>query len=132
MHRLQLLFVILLLCSTISPAQTASADTQTLQNLVNEVHQLRQDLKSMATAMERGQILFYRLQIQQAAVDRAIQRLDDARAKLASVEASRREIASALKYFEDKEAKSPGEQKDFADIITQDKIRLESLQSDEQ
>lgn len=86
----------------------------------------------MATGMQRAQILFYRLQIQQAAVDRAIQRLDDARAKLASAEANRREIATALKYYEEKEAKSPGEQKDFADLIPQVKTRLESLLSDEQ
>lgn len=132
MHRVQLLVLILLLFSVVSSAQTGSADAQTLQNLVSEVHQLRQDLKSMASGMQRAQILFYRLQIQQAAVDRAIQRLDDAREKLASVEGNRRQIATALKYFEDKEAKSPGEQKDFADIVAQDKTRLESLQSDEQ
>lgn len=134
MHRLQLLFAILLLFSEASLAQTATADTQTLQNLVNEVHQLRQDLKSMATGMQRAQILFYRLQIQQTAVDRAIQRLDDARTKLEAAQSSRRDIAGVVKYMEDKEAtaKTPAEQKDRADELSQAKLRLESLQSDEQ
>ena len=132
MHRSWLLFVILLLFPAVSPAQTASADTQTLQNLVNELHQLRQDLKTMATAMERGQILFHRLQIQQAAVDRAMQRLDDARAKLASVEANRKEVAASLKFLEGKEAKSSTEQKDVEEVVAQFKARLEGYVSDEQ
>lgn len=134
MRRLQLLVVILLLFSAISPAQTASADTQSLQNLVNEVHQLRQDLKTMATGMQRAQILFHRLQIQQAAVDRALQRLDDARTKLEATQSNRRDIASMIKYLEDKEtsAKTPADQKDRAEELSQIKLRLESLQSEEQ
>jgi hypothetical protein len=51
--------------------------------------------------MRSAQILLSRLQIQEVAVSRASQHLDDARCKLAEVQVVVRSEASEIKHFED-------------------------------
>jgi len=64
--------------STACFGQTTPGDSQTLQALLSEVRQLRQDLQTTTIAAQRAQILLYRLQGQEAAVARASQRIDEA------------------------------------------------------
>jgi hypothetical protein len=56
------LFLSLLLSSTACFGQTTTGDSQTLQALLSEVRQLRQDLQITTIAAQRAQILIYRLQ----------------------------------------------------------------------
>jgi isoleucyl-tRNA synthetase len=87
--------------ATVALAQTTSSDSQTLQALLGEVRQLRQDLQVSLTRMQSAQILLSRLQIQEVAVTRASQHLDDARSKLAEVQVVMKSEAAEIKHFED-------------------------------
>jgi len=80
--------------------QTPAKETETLQSLLVEVHQLRQDIEAITLASQRVQIALYGLQIQDAAVARAAQRLDDARNRRLGAEAGREHTASQLQMME--------------------------------
>ena len=101
MRRTYFLIVVVFGMAAATFAQTTSSDSQTLQSLLAEVRQLRQDLQVSLTRMQSAQILLSRLQIQEVAVSRASQHLDDARSKLAEVQVVIRSEASEIKHFED-------------------------------
>src|ERR1035438_3434371 len=101
MNRSSLAAVGLLFCSTVCFGQTTTADSQTLQALLSEVRQLRQDMQITIIATQRAQILIYRLQGQEAAVLRTSQRLDEARDKLARTQEERKHVAIEVKHYED-------------------------------
>jgi hypothetical protein len=84
--------------------QTTLVDTQTLKTLLTEVHGLRQDLQSSLARIQSAQILISRLQIQEVAVSRASQHLDDARSKLAEVQVVEKSEATEIKHLEDKQS----------------------------
>jgi len=101
MRRTYFFIVVLFGMATATFAQTTSSDSQTLQALLAEVRQLRQDLQVSLTRIQSAQILLSRLQIQQVAVSRASQHLDDARSKLAEVQVVIRSEAAEIKHYED-------------------------------
>src|SRR5580693_4067332 len=82
--------------------QKPAKEPDTLQALMLEVHQLRQDIEAMTVASQRVQIALYALQMQDAAVARAAQRLDSARDRRSGAEAHRDRTASAIQGLEDK------------------------------
>src|SRR2546428_11236927 len=136
-HMRRSLFLVLGLfaVSTSAFGQTTSTDSRTLQALLVEVRQLRQDLQTITVATQRAQILLYRLQVQEGAVARASQRLDDARAKLAETQSARKKLAAQIKSSEDfvsNTENSPGDRKQIEGWLPQGKARLESLESEEQ
>lgn len=94
--------------ATATFAQTTSSDSQTLQALLTEVRQLRQDLQASLAKMQSAQILLSRLQIQEVAVSRASQHLDDARSKLAEVRIVLKSEAAEVRQLED-HSPNPGE-----------------------
>lgn len=107
--------------------QATSSDSQTLQALLTEVRELRQDLLSSLARVERAQILLALVQTQQANVVRASEGLNDARAKLADAEDRQKHIAIGLKQVEDElsgEA-NPAQQKALQDRINHFKPELE-------
>ncbi|OLB16724.1 MAG: hypothetical protein AUH16_12580 [Acidobacteria bacterium 13_2_20CM_57_7] len=127
----QLLFVLsLLLFPTACLAQTTPNDSKTLQSLLLEVRQLRQDLQTTTIAGQRAQILIYRVQGQEAAVARASQRLDEFREKLARIQDERKHVAADVKRFEDSLSSSenpPTQRKEIEQgMLPQLKTRLES------
>jgi len=133
----QLLFVLsLLLFPTACLAQTTPNDSKTLQSLLLEVRQLRQDLQTTTIAGQRAQILIYRVQGQEAAVARASQRLDEFREKLARIQDERKHVAADVKRFEDSLSSSenpPTQRKEIEQgMLPQLKTRLESLENQEQ
>jgi hypothetical protein len=71
--------VLLLALSFPALAQSPSPDAAVTQALLTEIRQLRQDLQTTAAAVLRAQIVMYRIQAQATLVNRATQRLDDAR-----------------------------------------------------
>ncbi len=101
MRRTYSLIVVVFGMAAATFAQTTSPDSQTLQALLTEVRQLRQDLQVSLTTVESVQVLLSRLQIQEVAVSRASQHLDDARSKLAEVQVVVRSEAAEIKHFED-------------------------------
>src|SRR5438067_2546285 len=80
MRRRFLLFAPLFAITTVF-AQSTPLDPQTMQTLLVEVRQLRQDLQTAAATIQRVQIVMYRLQNQISQLDRASQRLDEARGR---------------------------------------------------
>ena len=90
------LLVVLLLCWHPARGQSSGTDTRSTQALVEEVRGLRQDLRSATTATQRAQILLFRTQVQSAAVDRAAQRLDQARQKVREVQDRRNHFVQEL------------------------------------
>src|ERR1035437_4740861 len=80
--------------------QTPAKDSDTLQSLLMEVRQLRQAIEAMTAAAQRVQIALSALQMQDAVVARAAQRLDDARNKCAGAEAKRQHMATEIQELE--------------------------------
>lgn len=134
MVRICFFIVALLMPSTAALGQSASTDSQTLQALLAEVRQLRQDLQATTVAAQRAQILLYRVQVQEAATTRASLRVDEARVKLAEIQSNRKNLAAQLKHFEDLQTHTdnPAERKNMENVIPQIKARLETAADDEQ
>ncbi len=135
MHRSCLLIPVLLLIAAPVFGQSTSTDSQTLQALLAEVRQLRHDLQTTTIAAQRAQILLYRLQGQEAAVARASQKLDDARARLTETQSNRTKLTSDIKRHEDfvsTTENSPTERKQVEESLTQLKGKLASLENEEQ
>src|SRR5215471_123569 len=82
LRSLLILFGLLLASTTTYSQRALSADSQTLQALLEEVRQLRQDLRTTSVTSVRAQILLHRVQIQEAAVVRLSQRAENAQARL--------------------------------------------------
>ncbi|MGD0300203.1 MAG: hypothetical protein ABSE86_24195 [Bryobacteraceae bacterium] len=110
-------------------AQTPSSDSETLRLLLEEVRQLRQELKTTTAAVERAHILIYRVQFQEAAVARNVQRLDDARSKLAQTQSRRADLSVQVKRAEDKRAGASNavEQKQSDDELTRIKAYIDTV-----
>jgi len=83
-------------------AQVAPTDPQTLQAILTEVRALRQELRiSSLTRVQSTQICFSRLQMQQGAVARASEHLDEARSKLAEITSPSKGCGREVKRLED-------------------------------
>ncbi|HEY6944716.1 MAG TPA: hypothetical protein VI431_06220 [Candidatus Acidoferrum sp.] len=118
-----------LLFSSTAFGQTASTDSQTLQALLTEVHQLRQDLQTAATAARRAQILIYRLYAQESVVAHASQRVDEAKSVLDELENRKKWSALRIKEYEDTRdrAENATQRKQFDDLISRFKSEMEDL-----
>lgn len=128
-------FILALLIVSIPAAcQMNSSETQALQSLVNEVHQLREELRTVTVASQRVQIVLYRLQAQEGAVNRSTQRLSDQRANLINTQERLKDIKSQIQVFEDRQShtQNPAERKEVDDALPQLRARAESLTKDEQ
>ena len=133
MRRSLFLLGFLLVAST-ALGQTPSTDSQTLQALLTEVRQLRQELQTNSAAGQRTQILFFRLQTQETAVARVSQRVDDARAKLAETQATRKNLEGEAKRAQDtlEHTDNAVERKSLEDMVRYLKRRSEALGEEEQ
>ena len=135
MKRSSLFVLSLLLFPTACFGQSTPSDSQTLQALLLEIRQLRQDLQTTTIAGQRAQILIYRLQGQEAAVARASQRLDEAPDKLARIQDQRKQVVGEIKRTEgfiSNTENPPTQRKELADRLAQLKTRLESLEDEQQ
>lgn len=126
-----LTFIVLGTASTVF-GQTTSSDSQTLQALLTEVRQLRHDLQVSLAKTQSAQILLSRLQIEEVAVTRASQHLDDARSRLAEVRLVLRSEASQIRHLEE-DAPNVGETPaQVADALKQVKSDFEAATNLEQ
>lgn len=123
-----------LLFSPCSFAQTTPTESQTLQALLVEVHQLRQDLQTAATAARRAQILIYRLYAQEAAVARALQRHDEAKSMLDQLQSQKKWSALQIREYEDARdsAENATERKRLDDLISHFRSEMEAMAPVEQ
>jgi chromosome segregation ATPase len=133
MRRWTFLAGMLLILPTAGLAQSSSTDSETLRALLAEMRQLRQELRSSTVAAQRAQILIYRVQAQQNAVNRVSQRLDNERSTLSQIQSEQRSSSFTLKRLEDtRNSISESERKQAEEQLTQIKKRLEQLATVEQ
>jgi chromosome segregation ATPase len=115
-------------------AQGAPTDPQTLQAILTEVRALRQELRISLTRVQSTQILLSRLQMEQGAVARASEHLDEARSKLAEIQVRQREMAGEVRRLEDARSAEENlqQQKALQDRINHVKSDLEVTGDTEQ
>jgi chromosome segregation ATPase len=109
--------------------QTPAKGPDMLQALLVEVHQLRQSIEAMTVASQRVQIALYALQMQDAAVARAAQRLDSARDRRSGAEANREGTALVIQGLESKLASgtpAQAEAKGLQEVLSQMKSQIGS------
>src|SRR5215469_13028525 len=102
MLRVTLFATSLLLLAVGSVSQTTTGDSKTLQDLLVEVRQLRQDLHTSIGAVERAQILVHRVEVEEYAVRSARERVDSARSNLAHIQSEQRDHAFRIKQVQDR------------------------------
>lgn len=136
MRRWLLLIVV---CTLIPPSlfgqSSSSTDAQTLQALLTEVRHLRHDLHTVTIASQRAQILIYKLQMQEGIVARTVQRLDEARTRLAEAQRNRSRMANDIRQNEDIMSRNDATEADrkiAEDSLPVLKASLPQLQVEEQ
>jgi len=124
----------LLLFSSSAHGQATPTESPTLQAVLAEIRQLRQDLQTSAIAARRAQILIYRLHVQEAAAARASQRLDEAKSSIEQFRARRKYQELEIKRYEDMRdrAENAAQRQQFVDAITELKAQMEVLAPEEQ
>ena len=131
----KMVLAVMLLGASAGLGQTPAKEPDTLQALLAEVHQLRQDIEAMTVASQRVQIALYSLQMQDAAVARAAKRLDDARSKCSEVSANREHTASEIQRMESALASGtlgPAETRELQSRLTQIKSQAEAQSAEGQ
>jgi len=106
LRSLLILFGLLLASTTTYSQRALSADSQTLQALLEEVRQLRQDLRTTSVTSVRAQILLHRVQIQEAAVVRLSQRAENAQARLGESQSAQQRVADQIHALENRKQSS--------------------------
>jgi lysyl-tRNA synthetase class I len=94
------LLAILFYCPAAN-SQASSVDTKTLQAILEEVRQLRQEINTTAATVQRAQILIYRLRIQMDVVSRATEKLEQTRNQLAQTKIQRNDASEQIRRFEE-------------------------------
>src|SRR5262249_5148427 len=97
MHRLYFLLLVLPVVSAPATGQTTSKDSQTLQALLTEVRQLRQDFEATVVVAHKMQVLIYRLQTQNTTVTRLLRSVDEAHAEVNQLGTERTKLATDIK-----------------------------------
>jgi chromosome segregation ATPase len=132
--RLKLACLATLLLKTTAIAQSASPDSQMNQAILVEVRQLRQDLQNAAAIIQRVQIAMYRLQAEATLLDRASQRLDQARASCMGSEWQRKTLTAQREQVDDarkRNSQSSSDQNAAEAQLSQINSTLEQLASQE-
>jgi hypothetical protein len=134
MLRPALLALSLLLFSSPTPGQATPAESPTLQALLAEIRQLRQDLQTSAIAARRAQILIYRLHVQEATAAHASQRLDEAKLSIEQLRARRKYQEIQIKQYESMKdrAENAAQRQQFEDAVTELKAQMEASEPEEQ
>ncbi|HXN52001.1 MAG TPA: hypothetical protein VN943_08695 [Candidatus Acidoferrum sp.] len=133
MRRWMFFAVILLILPVSAVCQSGSTDSQTLQALLAEVRQLRQELRTTTIASQRAQILIYRVQAQQAVVTRLSQRVENDRSRLSQTQSEQKRLVVVIKRLEDlRYNQSESERKQTEEQLSQLKPRAEQLGNEEQ
>jgi chromosome segregation ATPase len=133
MRRWMLFAAALLILPAAAVCQSGSTDSQTLQALLAEMRQLRQELRTATIAAQRAQILIYRVQYQQAVVTRLTQRVDSNGSRLTQNQSEQKMMVTQIKRLEDlRETQNESGRKQTDEQLGQIKARVEQLVTEEQ
>ena len=95
-----LLLVPVLVVSTLGFSQTPQSNSQTSKALLEEVRLLRQDLRTTTVAAQRVQIALYRLQLQDAAVARAVAVVEETHSRLTQLQDAHRHFVTEIEQLD--------------------------------
>ncbi len=111
--------------------QAPASDTQTLQTLLAEVHQLRIVVERSAQIVPRVQIAVERLKMQQEQVTRVARQLDDVRHELDNHRLALSKMEERLKATENAASQSadPQKRKDFIEALSMFKSEAEAAEN---
>ena len=133
MRQWMLFAAALLILPAAAVCQSGSTDSQTLQALLAEMRQLRQELRTATIAAQRAQILIYRVQYQQAVVTRLTQRVDSNGSRLTQNQSEQKMMATQIKRLEDlRDSQNESGRKQTDEQLGQIKARVEQLVTEEQ
>ncbi|HEY2647410.1 MAG TPA: hypothetical protein VGI34_10575 [Candidatus Acidoferrales bacterium] len=134
--RCKIFAVLLLLFAGTAAGQSRPADSEGLDGIRAEIHQLRQDLRTLVGTTQRAQILLARVQVQDAAVKRAQDRIDGNKSKLAQIQEEEGQIAYEAKHNEDLLRQADNEnskhRKELEETVARFKAALEHSATEEQ
>jgi chromosome segregation ATPase len=134
MHCTSIYSLTLLLISGAAVAQPASSESQVTQTMLAEIRQLRSDLQTTAATIQRVQIVMYRLQSEATVLDRATQRLDQARTACNQAQTQRKMFANQIDQAEARKRSSqnPLDQKAAEEMLSNLKSSVEMFDTEEQ
>jgi chromosome segregation ATPase len=123
-----------LLMTVAAFGQPAPSESQTTQTVLGEIRQLRQDLQNVAATIQRVQIVMYRLQAENTLLNRATERLENARVTCTQAQGQRKYMAAQLEQAEARQrnSQSPSDQRAAEGMVGQLKSSAEMLASAEQ
>jgi hypothetical protein len=129
MLRATFLFLSLFSFSRPLPAQTTEPQTRTMEAVLSEIRQLRQDLQAAAVATRKAQIVIYRLHLQADVLERAKERLENTKGELAQLDSQKKSLTEQIKQLEEMKDRPENEQrrKQFEDYLTNSKANLEAV-----
>jgi chromosome segregation ATPase len=119
MRWISTLFLTLILRSIPAAAQAVPADSQMGQTMLAEIRSLREDLLSTAAITQRVQIAIYRLHVQSAVLEKATQRLDQARGTCEQAQEQQRATASGIEEMKKTNAQGGVEPKAAEQMLAQ-------------
>jgi chromosome segregation ATPase len=131
--RFKFVCLAILLLKISAAAQSAPPDSLS-QAMLAEVRQLRLDLQSTAATIQRIQIAVHRIQTESNLLDRATQRLEQARASCTETDRERKMFTAQIEQIDARRRSSPSSSDQTAaqEQISQFKSALEELASQEQ
>ena len=132
--RLMLNVLFLLILGGSCAGQPVPKDSQTLQAILAELRQLRQELRATNAMAARAQVALYRLQRQDEAVARARQRVDGIRSQLVKLETDRNNKTLEIEQSKAATSRSPNPdaEQNFTGIVLPTlRSQLELLQRQE-
>ena len=133
MNRIAFFALGFLLLSPATHSQNASPESPTMQALLAEVHQLRQDLQTSAIAARKAQIVIYRLHVQEAIVERTAGRLENAKSAVEQVQTQKKYEELENKNYEAmKDGFNDEQRKQFEAARARYRAQMEALDSQEQ
>jgi chromosome segregation ATPase len=111
-------------------SQTGQTDSQTLQAILAEMRAIHTDVRLSETT----QILLTELEVQQTAVNRAMQKRDNLRNQLSQSQANQKNMAAEVARFDDSVNAiiDPAQKKELAQNMDRIKSQLVGMKSQEQ
>ena len=93
------------------------SDSQMAETVLTEIRALRLDLRNVAATIQRVQIVMYRLQAQDAVVDKITQRLDTARVVCKQAQEQQKAVAAQIELIKKQSAQNGVDQKQIEQEI---------------
>ena len=126
MKSARLLLVVSLLASP-GMGQTSKPDSQTQQQILDELRAIHRDLRASTTL----QLLLAELQITQTSVDRAVQRRDALKTQAAQLHAEKATAQGEVARYEDGMAKVANPEQEFVERLEELKDGLRKVTAEE-